>query len=107
MAEIIEINPGIAEHQRSYYFSVYELPVIDEANNFSHKRYIVLKNCYGVIVCFTALEQYAGKYTGKKRIIRTRSKPELEYICRALNSILIDREPFNTAQSVSRINGRL
>ncbi len=101
MTEIIRFREDVIG--RSYYFAVYEFPILDAANNYSHKRFIVLKNSYGMIVCFTALEQYAGTFSGKMRAIRTRNKSELEYICRALNYILVDRNPLNSAQSVARM----
>lgn len=70
-------------------FAVYEKSIINEANELSYERFIVLKNEYGVVTHFTKLENYTGKFIGRKKNLSVEncSKHELEYICYSLNYI--------------------
>jgi integrase len=87
-----------------YRYAVYEANMLNENNEMSTSRFIVIKNEYNIIEFFTGLEKYSGKYTGRNRPIETRDKHELEYICKALNYILFSQHSRYNIDKVSRIS---
>lgn len=86
-----------------YRYAVYEANMLNENNELFAFRFIVIKDKLNIIERFTGLEKYSGKYTGRKRLINTRDKHELEYICRALNYLLTSQGNYYNVDKVSRI----
>lgn len=88
------------------HFAIYELHCTIQERFISH-CYIVLKNTYGISIYFTKLEKYARTYneikvpwTAKATLL---DKRNLQYVCKALNYILIQHHKQYKVCSVHNI----
>lgn len=68
-------------------YSVYVHKFSKSTGELAEWRMIVVRDTYGIISHFTGLENFSRPYTGQPPKIQCRPKPELEYICKALNYI--------------------
>lgn len=89
------------------HFALYEYSVVTESGERMCYRSIVLKNSFNDVLYFTKLEQYAGKFNGKyhrwnKKSLQ-HSKNALQYICKALNYLLIESYEWYKVYMVSQI----
>jgi len=102
MSDILQFSPSPIHR-----FAVYELPLMTPSNELTAHRMIVIKNSYNLNVAYTGLERFAGPYTGRAPIIKTRDRHELEYICKALNYILIKQRHVNKVDKVCNITASM
>ena len=86
-----------------YRFAVYEAEILNKNNELFTYRFIVIKNEYNLVISFTGLEKYSGKYTSRQRFIESREKHELEYICKVLNYLLFTKYSLYKVDKVSQI----
>ncbi len=90
MGDAISLPVPGEDWRSSYRYSLYGHKLI-AANGEVYTRYfIVIKNCFGVIVRFTNLHNYAGIYDGRIFVpITSDAEAKLRYICMMLNYIII------------------
>ena len=77
----------------TYRYAVYEHKLITTNGLVFPRSLIVIKNRYGVIVCFTGLHKYISKvYRGNNicQPMAADNKAKMHYICSMLNYILVD-----------------
>lgn len=91
-----------------YRYTVEKVRMINENGEMFTASFIVIKNHYNVIVSFTRLEIFAIPFKNKPlRKFNYANQYKLEYICKALNFVLIDNRSKYEVDAVSEISASM
>ena len=90
MGKIIELSGGRDRWHKEYRYGLYAHKLITARGEVYTRHFIVIKNRFGLIACFTRLHNYVGVYDGKVFApLVSDAETKLRYVCMMLNYVLI------------------